>query len=207
MAAAGLAALAACGDPAERASAERAAAAESGVTAPASHWTLSPAQSRIAFATVKNERVGEGHRFKAMTGSVDPSGAFILEIPLDSVETNVEIRNERMREFLFETVKFPNARLTGQVDLAGFAALAPGQRTEATLEGQLELHGVSTPVEAKVLVTRLGENAVAVETIEPVLIEAGMFQLDGGVEKLREIAGLPSISPVAPVTANLVFER
>lgn len=201
LALAGLTVVAACGEPQTSSQPTESAATV------ASNWSLSPAQSRIAFASVKAERVGEGHRFKAMTGSVDPNGAFTLVIPLDSVETNIDVRNERMREFLFETVTFPNAQLTGQVDVSAFQTLAPGSRSEALLEGELNLHGVAAPIEARVLVTRLGDNKIAVETIEPVLIETGAFGLDAGVEKLRELAGLPAISPVVPVTANLVFER
>lgn len=170
-------------------------------------WVLNPAASRLSFASVKADTIGEGHRFTDMSGTVGPDGAFTLTIPLDSVETKVPIRNERMRELLFETAAFPNAVLRGQVDLAQFEALAPGERQEGSLSGQLELHGVTAPIEAAVLVTRLDADRVAVETIEPVLIEAGAFQLGGGVEKLRAAANLPSISPVAPVHASLVFAR
>lgn len=197
-----LSSLAACGSPPAAPQAAAAAA-----PAPAANWSLSPAQSRIAFGTVKAEHVGEGHRFKVMTGSVDPSGAFTLQIPLDSVETNVDIRNQRLREILFETATFANATLTGKIDLAAFQALANGEATEALLNGELDLHGVKAPIEAHVLVSRLSDNKVLVSTVEPVMIDAAAFQLDAGVKKLQEIAKLPSISPVAPVTANLVFER
>lgn len=170
-------------------------------------WTLAPAESRVAFASVKADRVGEAHYFRELSGAVTADGAFTLEIPLASVETNIEIRNERMRDMLFEVAQFPSAKLSGSVDLATLSGLAVGERTSASIPAELELHGVKTALDVPVFITRISENRVAVETSQPVLIEAGAFGLDAGLERLRTVANLPSISPVAPVTASLVFER
>jgi hypothetical protein len=46
-----------------------------------------------------------------------------------------------------------------------------------------------------------------ISNARPVVINAGEFELTRGVEKLREIAGLPSISPVVPVQFSLYFVR
>lgn len=199
--AAALFVLAGCGNGADP------AAPPAAVAPVAEVWTLDPADSRLSFASVKAGNVGEGHRFSQMSGQVGPDGAFSLTIPLDSVETRIDVRNERIRTMLFETGTFPLATLKGAIDLAQFAALAPGQRIETTLSGTLDLHGVQAPVEAAVVVTRLTPNRVAVDTVEPVLIEAGAYKLEGGLEQLREIAKLPAISPVVPVHADLVFTR
>lgn len=199
--AAALLLLAACGSGPET-------AAPPAAEAPASTaWTLAAADSRISFASVKAGTVGEGHRFGQMSGQVGPDGAFSLTIPLDSVETKIDIRNERLRTMLFETAQFPSATFTGAIDLAQFNVLKPGQRLETTLAGTLDLHGVQAPVEVPVLVTRVGPDRVAVDTVEPVLIEASVFKLDGGLEQLRAIAKLPAISPVVPVHADLIFTR
>jgi hypothetical protein len=41
--------------------------------------------------------------------------------------------------------------------------------------------------------------------LQPLIINAGGFALVEGVERLREVAGLHSISTAVPVTASLVF--
>jgi len=38
-------------------------------------------------------------------------------------------------------------------------------------------------------------------------VNASQVGLLAGIEKLRELAGLPSISPAVPVTFSLIFEQ
>ncbi|AFP30059.1 hypothetical protein MRBBS_1121 [Marinobacter sp. BSs20148] len=42
-------------------------------------------------------------------------------------------------------------------------------------------------------------------TGQPLLVKAEDFGLAGGIEALREIAGLSSVTTAVPVTENLVF--
>lgn len=95
-----------------------------GGTAAADTWALDSANSRLAFGSIKKNTVGEVHGFAALGGTVDADGNVALEIGLASVETNIEIRNERMNEHVFEGA--PVATLSASMDMAEFAALAPG---------------------------------------------------------------------------------
>ncbi len=61
-------------------------------------WQLEADQSHIHFVSIKKAQVGEVHTFKQLSGSIDESGKAAITIQLDSVETQVPIRNERMRE-------------------------------------------------------------------------------------------------------------
>ena len=56
-------------------------------------------------------------------------------------------------------------------------------------------------------ITALTGNRILVHGISPVIVSAGDFGLAEGIEKLREIAGLPAIATAVPVYFNLVFER
>ena len=56
-----------------------------------------------------------------------------------------------------------------------------------------------------VLVIGEGDGRLQVLTPAPVLIRAEDFGLAGGVEALRKVAGLESISTAVPVTVHLVF--
>ena len=43
--------------------------------------------------------------------------------------------------------------------------------------------------------------------VPPCLSEAAVFGLSDGVDKLRELAGLPAITPAAPVNFTLTYTR
>lgn len=172
---------------------------------PDSGWALDPAASRLSFVSVKGAEIAEVHHFRDLSGEVAPDGTARLEIPLDSVETGIPIRNERMREFLFETGVFPKATLTVRVDPAKLAGLAVGEQLRIPLAGELSLHGVTAPVETEVSVTRAGDRRVVVASLDPLVVNAGTFGLEEGVTKLMQLAGLDSIASDVPVAFQLTF--
>lgn len=169
-----------------------------------SAWDLQADASTFNFVSIKKESIGELHRFKQISGNIGKDGKAELTIALDSVDTSVPVRDERMREFLFETGKFPSATYTVQVDPA-LLKLSAGEVKTASLEGTLSLHGQSAKVPAKVNVYKTKDGRLMVSTLEPVLVNAEQFGMSGGVSKLMELANLPAISTVAPVTFSLVF--
>mgnify|MGYP003113257904 CR=1 FL=1 len=173
-------------------------------------WQLAAGESHLNFVSVKSGTIAEAHSFSGLSGSVTPDGNAELVIDLATVRTGIDIRDERMREHLFETETYPDARVTLPVDVAALEAdgvLQPGDRVAINAEATLDLHGMSVPLETHLTVTRLSDDRVLVETSVPVLLHVEDFGLGGGLETLREIAGLPGIAPVTPVTVSLVFER
>jgi polyisoprenoid-binding protein YceI len=155
--------------------------------------------------TVKNAVIAETHEFLAVSGAVD-AGEAAVTIALGSVETLIPIRNERMREMLFEVASFPEATLTAPVGQGRLEALAPGESVEQRLSGTLALKGQSIPLELAVRVSRQGTDAVRVESLGPVMVSAEQLGLAPGVEALRAIAGLNSITPMVPVSFSLLFK-
>lgn len=170
-------------------------------------WTLDAEASQLNFVSIKSGDIAEVHHFSGLSGSVSEDGTAELVIDLATVETGIVIRNERMREHLFQTDTYPQARLTAEIDLAALYDLAPGDQTELTLDGVLDLHGVQLPISADVLVSDLNGSRVIVSTQGPVMIHAEDFNLQAGLDTLQDLAGLPSITPAVPVTATLVFQR
>ena len=71
----------------------------------------------------------------------------------------------------------------------------------------LDLHGDTQEIDTDLLVTRIGADKVQVGTSVPIIVNAADFGLDGGIEKLRELANLPGITPDVPVTFSIVFTR
>jgi polyisoprenoid-binding protein YceI len=167
-------------------------------------WNLDGERSTVQFMSVKNASVAELHHFKVVRGGVSDDGAASVTIDLDSVETLVPIRNQRMREMLFETVRFPTAELSAKVP-ADLDAMQAGETRDVDLEVTIDLHGASAPYIAKTKVTRLADDSLQVMLAEPILVKAADFGLDGGIEMLRDVAGLKTISTAVPVDATLVF--
>ncbi len=170
-------------------------------------WQLDADGSHLAFTTIKANTAAEVHTFGKLSGRIDDGGGATLSIVLDSVNTAIEIRDERMRELLFETATYPAAAVAVDIDPAALEAIEPGGSVSLTVEASLSLHGTTTPLTAQLSVARLSVDRLLVTTEKPVIVNASQVGLADGVEKLREVAGLPSISPAVPVTFLLVFER
>ena len=182
-------------------------AACSGPAPVAGDWRLDGEASNLAFVSIKAGETAEAHRFTALSGTVDEAGQAEILIDLDSVATGIEIRDERMREHLFETETYPQARIAATVDLAALAEMSPGDRIVLPLEAVLELHGTTFPIETEVIVTDIGGGRVLVESTAPILLHVGDFGLGEGLGVLQDLAGLPSITPVSPVSFSLLFTR
>lgn len=170
-------------------------------------WTLDPAASRIEFSSTKNGDIVETHGFAALSGEVLATGEAGIVIDLASVATNIDIRDERMREHLFEVASFPSANVTALLDPAAYEALTVGDPAEHVLDASLLLHGLQQDLSVDVIVMRLDENRVRVESAGPITLHAGDFELEAGLETLRELAGLDAISPEVPVEFVLEFAR
>lgn len=172
-----------------------------------SAWTLDSASSNLTYVSIKSGEIAEVNSFDTVTGGVSADGAAVIEIDLASVNTGVDIRNERMRDILFVVADNPSATVTAQIDPAAFGALAIGQSTTQTLDGTLSLKGIDAPFQTEVTVTRAGADRVLAVSNAPVIVEASRFELIEGLAQLQDLAGLPSITPVVPVSFSLAFER
>ncbi len=170
-------------------------------------WALNNAQSQLSFISIKKGDIAEVHRFDQLDGRVDANGNVTLNIQLASVDTAIPIRDQRMREMLFNTNAFPRAILTTKVDSSALDKLATGDIITSTVEGKLSLHDQTGAVTAELAIARLGPNKLLVSSRKPLVLQAGDYELLEGVEKLREVAGLSSISKAVPVSFVLTFDK
>ena len=129
-----------------------------------------------------------------------------LTIDLASVETGIPIRDERMQAMLFDVGQFAQAKISGMLDLTRATQLELGETYTDTIKLTLSLHGIEKELNSRVQVTQLAGNKISVVALEPVLMNAADYKLAEAVEALREIAKLPSISLLVPVTYSLVFQ-
>ncbi|MDF3937042.1 YceI family protein [Pseudomonas citronellolis] len=168
-------------------------------------WYLDYESSRLSFVTGRGAAGADNNRFLVMHGSVDDQGKASLRIELDSVLSGVPLRDERMRDLLFEVERFPEAAVDAQLDLGPILALANGAQLEMRLPLRLSLHGASHAYRAEVLVTRLDERRFQVVTLSPLILDAAEFGLAPALEKLRKLADLQTINLAVPVGAVLIF--
>ena len=175
-------------------------------TQASAEWVLNNYASRLNFVSTKANTAAEVHTFGSLDGRVDATGNATVTIDLDTVDTSVDIRDERMREMLFETDRYPTATIAASIDAATIEAIKPGGRQNLVTEAQLLIHDTTVSLTLDLTITRLNKDTLIVSSRAPVIVNAGQSGLAAGVDKLREVAGLPSISPAVPVTFELAFE-
>lgn len=167
-------------------------------------WQLT-GDSSLHFLSTKKANITEIHEFTDISGSISDNGTASFTIDLSSVETGIPIRNERMQKLLFETMKFGEARVSASIPSPLIESVKSGGMAETEVDMTLNLHGISKAVTASVLVMSTSDGQVVISTTTPVLIKAADFGLESGVEALRQVAGLDSISTTVPVVFNLVL--
>ncbi|WP_170464622.1 c-type cytochrome [Ruegeria arenilitoris] len=166
-------------------------------------WTLAPEGSHLAYGSIKKNTVGEVNSFSKLSGQVSQDGKAEIEIDLSSVETNIDIRNQRMIEYVFR--KAGTASLTAQFDMSEVSALSVGEATTVDAEAQLSLAGAEVGFDAEMFVARLSETSVMVSTNDMIFISTEDAGVDAGVDKLMQLADLPGITRTVPVTARFIF--
>lgn len=170
-------------------------------------WTLDNDTSQVSFVSVKAGDAGEVHRFTEISGGLSADGQASVIIQLASVDTLIPLRDDRMREMLFQTDLFPTASLSAIVDMDAVIAIGPGGSIDMTANLNLDLHDQQIVLPAEMIVARLGDRKLMVSSRKPVIVNAASVDLADGIEALREVAKLPSISKAVPVSFVLTFEQ
>ncbi len=175
--------------------------------APASALDLDSAKSRVSLVSTKvvgdgKASVSEVFSFPALSGSVAGDGTASVAIDLNAVQTGIDIRNERMGKYFFEVAEHPAATISAKVPQD---ALGEGTQ-QMDLQVSVAMHGSEAEYTVPVVVTATADN-VTVVAVEPVLVNAASFELEGGLNKLAELAGLFHIPTTVPVSFSLSFNR
>jgi hypothetical protein len=170
-------------------------------------WTLDNDTSQVSFVSVKAGDAGEVHRFTEISGELSADGNASVIIQLASVDTLIPVRDDRMRELLFQTDLFPIASLSASIDMNVLNAIEPGGSIDITANLQLDLRNQQIELPAEMIVARLGDRRLMISSRKPVIVNAASVNLVDGIEALREVANLPSISKAVPVSFVLTYER
>ena len=94
-----------------------------------------------------------------------------------------------------------------QVDLGKYLNLSIGDFRNKEVKGRLLLKNKDIETRVKFKVTRLAKDIFIVSSTEPVILNVENLGLTEGLESLRTVAGLPSISKSVPVSFYIKFRN
>lgn len=171
----------------------------------AAEWQIDTSHSKLNFMSIKKVNVAENHQFHQFNGTLNADGKLTVTIDLSSVDTGVAIRDARLKKFFFDVAKYADATFSAQINPSVIDELSVGNSTVVSVDGQLSLHGQSKPLSLDVMVTKVTDNKLLVVSGAPALLHVEDYNLVKGVDKLRELAKLPSISHVVPVSFYLTL--
>lgn len=169
-------------------------------------WVLTTEGSTLGFQSVKKQTKVEQSGFATFSGTISEDGNAEIRIPLDSVDTKIDLRNVRMRFLFFEVFKFPEAVVSARIDPALLADLPTRRRMTMSLPYTLSLHGVTKELVSDVTVTLITDDLVNIASVGTIPINAEDFDLLGGIAKLEEAASV-TITPTGSVTFDFLFAR
>ncbi len=167
---------------------------------PKSLWNLVTDQSTLSFVSTKNKTHTEEHSLQFLQGNIQSNHQLILEIDLNTVDTLIPVRDQRLKDILFETDQFPIARITADLP----SELVMDNPTQMAFN--LDLHGVKKNLNSTVIIQEV-DNQLVVVNFEPNLINGKDFLLDDAINQLTKIAGLQSINYEVLVDFKLTFEK
>lgn len=167
-------------------------------------WQLSSEDSSLNIVSIKQEHIAENFQITQLEGDLSDTGTLRIVLNLNSIATQIDIRDERIRQQLFETDNFASATLTAQLDDGLIQQMKAGGIAHAAVTGMMDFHGIQQPVSTQI--TLLSSNKqLMVSNDTPILLKAETFALKQGIQALKKLAGLNSISETTPVTFNLIF--
>ena len=170
-------------------------------------WTLDNDASSLHYLTSKAGAITELNSFTDLSGSIKGQGLAVLDISLASVDTAIPIRDERMRDILFKVTENPLASVEVDVSGLNLKDSPEGTLLQEHLVAAFTMNGVTNSVETDFAIAVLSDGDLLITNRTPLVINAGAYGLEAGVEELREVAGLPSINNNVIVSFSLVYRQ
>ena len=156
----------------------------------------------VGVTSTKNDLISERHQIKFKSGAVSSTGRVDLEIDLRTTETNIPIRNERMQQHLF--AQSPLASVSAQLSPEAFAKARAGKAISGPVVVTLLANGVSQKLSMEMALERDATGGLSVSGKTEV--DVSKLGYGPGIETLRNLAGLLSISTLVPVDFVLQFD-
>ena len=171
----------------------------------AADWQLNRERSSISYlsskqATVETPLMFESNLFREFSGTIDGTQVELV-VELDSLDTKVPIRDERVAEHVFLSKQYPQAIVSATVDDIEQLSYESKQ-----ISATLTMRGQSRDLQAEVIIERSDPKTLRIQTTTPVLVDANAYGMLDGFATLKQLVGLMQIPTTIPVSLNLVFE-
>lgn len=171
------------------------------------HWQSEDVA--VSFLTTKlapqSSTVTETNTFSLTSATIDFDGKLRAAIDLDTLDTGIGIRDQRIQEKLFQAVNSGEMVITTSLNMPNIEALHVGEQRHLSQGLHITFGQIETDVTADLLLTRLSDTRLSVVTLKPIVLELHLLGVDQGINTLREIAGLEAIAMQAPVSINATF--
>lgn len=161
--------------------------------------------SSVYFSSIKKQYVVEPAVFKKVTGSMSESGEVEVMIDLNSIDTKVPIRNERLNKLFFDSIKFPEAKVSAKIDNKALRKIKSVGRM--SVPASITLYGQSQDVTLDLLVTKTRHHIV-VASLSALTVSASDYGIpaDNLTKLAATVGGIPISSKVG-VSFVLAFEH
>ncbi len=171
----------------------------------AADWQLNRERSSISYlsskqATVETPLMFESNLFREFSGTIDGTQVELV-VELDSLDTKVPIRDERVAEHVFLSKQYPQAIVSATVDDIEQLSYESKQ-----ISATLTMRGQSRDLQAEVIIERSDPKTLRIQTTTPVLVDANAYGMLDGFATLKQLVGLMQIPTTIPVSLHLVFE-
>lgn len=167
-------------------------------------------QTSLTFLSSKiNQQlsVTEQSQFTSSHAMLDKQGNFKMMVDLNSVQTNIEIRDQRIKIGCFKPRNLLWLKITGKVDMNVIHQLQLGESVSFKQPLMLHIHGKELPIEAHLSAQRTQADKIMVSTLSPVVLDTKAMGMSQGVMQLVEVMGLKTIVEQIPVSFHAEFMR
>ncbi|MFC3874357.1 YceI family protein [Neisseria musculi] len=187
------------------------AAAESAVSSVQEPSAWHSSSVDISFLSSKINKqlnsITEQSGFGGAQATLGKEGDFKMDVDLGSVKTGIEIRDQRLKDWVFETARFAKAEISAKVDAEAVNNLSVGESVHFKQPLVLNIHGKQINLEADLSAQRVSADKMMVYTLSPVVLDTKSMDMADGVAKLVEVMGLSSIVEQIPVSLHAEFVR
>ncbi len=162
--------------------------------------------SFVNFATIKKQFVVEPALISNISGNISKLGEIKIVVDLNSVDTNIGIRNTRLKNIFFNIAKFPKAIISAKIDPKVIKKIAYYKKM--TIPASLEFYGAKKDIKLDILVAKVYRSHLLVSSIKPIVINANDYGIPNkNLLALAKTVGGLSISNKAGVNFVIAFKK
>jgi polyisoprenoid-binding protein YceI len=164
----------------------------------------------IAVVAVKDSIINVNARFPSVTGQLSMVNvatwgglAGELTIPLEQWTSENELRDQRVREVLFNTEESPSAFFeVTSIDGIPTGGIGVGAMRRATLRGEIRFADSSQEVLLPIEINRIGERRFEFESVSPGIVSVESVHLGAALRALIRLCGHQSVEDTVSVNIS-----